>query len=141
MQNKYTRSTVSVILNLYASGIKVSSICSDYAIPRSTVYYWLNKYRVIKQKIDSVITSNDVHLLNKKLEKIQIENHILKECGCTSSSSRKDKLEAIARLDGRYTIHALCRALNILRSTYYHYKLRSPEKTMIEKKMRYINQS
>ena len=134
MQNKYTRSTVSVILNLYASGIKVSSICSDYAIPRSTVYYWLNKCRVIKQKIDSFITSNDVHLLNKKLEKIQIENHILKECGCTLSSSRKDKLEAIARLDGQYTIHALCRALNILRSTYYHFLTRVLRKNKLKRR-------
>ncbi len=97
------------------------------------MYYWLNKYKVIKKTDREVLTANDIYLLKKSLRKIKTENQILKESDCTANSTRKEKLEAIAKLDGKYTIHALCRALNILRSTYYHYKLRSPEQTMIQK--------
>lgn len=131
--NHYTEEMKHKLVNLYTTGSKAKSLCDEFNIPRSTMYYWLNRYKVIRTTDSGVITVNDVYKLKTKLKKIEIENQILKECGCTALSSRKEKLEAIAMLDGRYTIHALCRALDILRSTYYHYKLRSPEQTLIEK--------
>ena len=97
------------------------------------MYYWINKYRVIKSTENEEFTVNDVYLLRKRMKKMEIENQILKEVECMVNSTKKEKLEAIAKLDGKYSIHALCRALNILRSTYYHYKLRRPEQTMLEK--------
>ena len=133
MHQKYAQSFILEVTELYNSGKRVSVLSTKYNIPKSTVYYWLNKYRVIKRTENKVFTANDIYLLRKRLIKIKIENQILKECECTAMSSRKEKLKAIAKLDGKYTIHALCRALGILRSTYYHYKFRSPEQTMIEK--------
>lgn len=133
MINHYTEEMKHKLVNLYTTGSKVKSLCDEFNIPRSTMYYWLNRYKVIRTTDSGVITVNDIYRLKTKLKKVEIENRILKECGCTAASSRKEKLEAIACLDGRYTIHALCRALHILRSTYYHYKLRRPEKTLVEK--------
>ena len=133
MRRNYTEELKMQLVNLNIIGMKVSLLCVKYNVPRSTMYYWINKYRVIKKTKNEIFTLNDIYLLNKNLEKIKTENQILKECECAANSIRKEKLKAISKLDGKYTIHALCRALNILRSTYYHYKLRRPEQTMIEK--------
>jgi len=121
------------LVGLYESGMRAQQICRTFSIPRSTLYYWLKKHKKIKMDNGAAVTAKDYYLLEKKLRKVQTEYSILIECGCNADSSRKEKLEAIARLDGKYTIHALCRTLNILRSTYYHYKLRRPEQTLIEK--------
>ena len=133
MKKTYTKPFKEELVKVYSYGTRVTTICNTYKVPRSTIYYWLNKYQVVKRIERKVFTANDIYLLNKKLEKIETENQILKECGCTATSPIKEKLEAITKLDGKYTIHALCRSLNILRSTYYHYKFRRPEQTMIEK--------
>ena len=43
-----------------------------------------------------------------------------------------EKIRKIDRLHGKFTIHSLCRILDVRRSTYYHHYLRSPEKTQFE---------
>ena len=133
MKRNYTKEQKQQFVDLYTRGTKVSLMCLENNIPRSIMYYWLNKHKVIKRTETKVFTANDAYLLKKKLKKIEIENKILKDCECTVAASRKEKLETIAGLDGKYTIHVLCRALNVRRSTYYHYKLRRPEQTVIEK--------
>lgn len=121
------------LVNSYESGTNVTSLCSNYNIPKSTIYYWINQYRKIHLNNSKHITARELSLLKKRMKSLEIENSILKECGCTPQSPLKEKLAAISKLDGKYSIHSLCRTLRILRSTYYHYKLRSPEQTIIEK--------
>ena len=83
-------------------------------------------------KYVKIISVNDVCLHKKRLNKINIENAILKKCKVTSIDNLHDKYEAISKLDGEYPIRAICRILKVRRSNYYHYKYRSPEKTQVE---------
>ena len=48
------------------------------------------------------------------------------------SSPLQEKYAEIDRLKGQFHIHALCRVLDVHRSSFYHYQNRSPEKTQIE---------
>lgn len=133
MQQIYNESFKMQLVNSYESGTKVKSLCYDYNIPQSTMYHWIKQYRKIELNNSKQTTAREIYLLNKKIKSMELENSILKECGCTSGSPLKIKLKAISRLDGKYSIHALCRAVGILRSTYYHCKFIRPEKTIIDK--------
>jgi hypothetical protein len=66
------------------------------------MYYWFKKYNAVKWYENKGTTAYDYYLINKRLKKIETENKILNECNCTSSTSRKNKLEAIAILDEKY---------------------------------------
>ena len=45
----------------YANGISAKQICEDKIIPRSTLYYWLKKYKNIDSKEDIELTSPDCY--------------------------------------------------------------------------------
>jgi len=121
------------LVNLYSTGTTTNILCKKYSVPRSTVYSWIHRYKKIRVGKSSLITARELYLLRKKLKCILTENSIYKECNCTKTSSLDDKISAIKKLDGKYSIHSLCRVLGVLRSTYYHRKFRSPRQTIIEK--------
>lgn len=68
----------------------------------------------------------------QELKRLRTENAIFKACDCSPSSLLSERLSAICKHKDKFSIHALCRVLNVNRSTYYHYALRSPEKTQIQ---------
>jgi len=80
-----------------------------------------------------LITARELYMLRKRLNCITIENAIYNESNCSKKSSLNQKIMAIKNLDGKYSVHSLCRVLGVLRSTYYHRKFRSPKQTIIEK--------
>ena len=43
MSKKYDKNLCSEIYASYQRGVRVSEICSEYQVPRSTVYYTLSK--------------------------------------------------------------------------------------------------
>lgn len=131
---KYSEIEKAEIVNRYQSGESVSNLSSELSISRSTIYNWIKMYRISSYKNDSTpITAKTVHLLEKRIKKLEIELEIWKRCGCTLDSTLHEKLTAIEHLVPEFGVHAPCRVLGVLRSTYYHYALRRPEKTMVEK--------
>ena len=47
------------------------------------------------------------------------------------------KFAIIENLSSDFSIHILCKTLGVLKSTYYHHKLRSPEKSGMKLMMKY----
>ncbi len=133
MYNKFSTKFKIEIVTQYIKGTPVLAICKDHNIPRSTIYSWIHKYKKIRVGKHSIISARELDILNKKVKRLEDENSILQECGCTVQSPLKDKLDAITKLDGEYSIHSLCRALKVRRSTYYHRKFRSLEITNSQK--------
>lgn len=118
----------------YQNGESVSALCAELNVPRSTIYSWIKEHGVSSSKSDGTpITVKTVHLLEKRIKKLEAELEIWKRCGCTLDSPLQEKLIAIEKLVPEFGVHAPCRVLGVLRSTYYHRALRSPEQTMIEK--------
>lgn len=133
MKTNYTDEQKRQLVNLYKHGIKVRDICNEYNISKTTMYTWIKEYQTCKMGDGTEITAKDYYELQRKYQRVQIDYNILVECNCLPTEKMSNKLGAIERLDGKYTIHALCRVLGVRRSNYYHYKLRRPDETEIAK--------
>ena len=98
-----------------------------------TIQY-MQKYRLQLDKIVFAdnITAHKIYQLEREIQSLRTENEIFKRSGCGLNSSLDEKITAIEQLKNDFSIYAICKTLNILRSTYYHRVLRSPEKTQYE---------
>ena len=133
MYQQYTDPFKLKLVNLYTTGTTISILCNRQSVPRSTIYSWIHRYKKIKVGKTHLVSARELYLLRKRLNTITAENNIYKESNCNKISSLDDKISAIKKLDGKYSIHSLCRVLGVRRSTYYHRKFRSPKQTIIEK--------
>lgn len=124
----YTEKQQKDILYQYQNGCNASELCKKHGIARSTLYLWIKQY-----SSEQVIhTPRDIYLLSKEVERLRIENSILRISRCSAVSPLCEKLEAITRLRNEFSIHSLCKVLEVRRSTYYHHSLHSPEKTLVQ---------
>ena len=128
MAKRYPDAFKQIVTQKHEQGESIQSICTEYGIARSTLFLWVKQYSV---NADGEIP-RERYLLEKELDRLRTENTIFKTCGCSPSSSLSEKLSAIHRHKDKFGIHALCRVLNVNRSTYYHYALHSPEKTQVQ---------
>ena len=128
MAKRYTDEMKQIMIGKYEGGSTAKAICDEYGVSRSTLLLWVKQY----SPDSSGQIPREQYLMRKELGRLRIENQIYKECGCSSNSSLGTRLDAIHRLKDKYSIHALCRVLNVNRSTVYHHELRAPEKTQVE---------
>ena len=130
---KYTEEQKRKIVSEHQAGEKATDLCSEYNISKSTLYNWIQQYSEVKAENGEKITAHRLYLLEKRIDKLTKELEIWRRCKCTVDSPLPQKLEAIENLYEEYGVHACCRVLEVLRSTFYHYLLRSPEQTIFEK--------
>lgn len=117
---KYSISDRTLTVTRYHSGEKVTALCTELNISKSTLYNWIKQYNITSTKTDgSPITVRTVYLLEKRIKKLESELEIWKRCGCTLDSPLHEKLAAIEKLVPEFGVHAPCRVLEVLRSTYY----------------------
>ena len=109
MRTKYSEGFKTAVMKSYTQGTSVLDISKVHSVPRSTIYYWIKMNRLLILKNGKQVTVRQYYELLRRKEKIVEENKILKDCDCGLSSSNKEKHDAISRLDGKYSIHALCR--------------------------------
>lgn len=128
MARRYSEELKQIMVGKYEGGSTAKTICAEYGVSRSTLLLWVKQY----SPDSSGQIPREQYLMRKELERLRIENQILRECGCSANSSLGNRLDAIHRLKDKYSIHALCRVLNVNRSTVYHHELRTPEKTQVE---------
>lgn len=114
-------------------GTKVTSICTEYKLPRSTVYSWIKKYAQIRRPSGEVTDLQQIYLLEKRIKRLEAELAIWQHSGCSINSPISEKLEAVMQLYETYGVHAACETLGVRRSTFYHYQRRWPEQTFIQK--------
>lgn len=132
-QSKFTEETKKEIIKRYRRGVKVSQLCEDYGVPQSTLYKWLNESTTYIRRYSRLpISNHQIYQMERKIETLQTENDIFKKSGCGIKSSIKEKIEAIERLKGEFSVNAICKTLNILRSTYYHHERRAPQQKWYE---------
>ena len=109
-------------------GSTAKAICAEYGVSRSTLLLWVKQY----SPDQNGQIPREQYLICKELERLKVENQICKECGCSGHSSLDTRLDAIHRLNDKSSIHALCRVLNVNRSTVYDHELCAPQKTQME---------
>ena len=116
------------IVQLYENRMSVNELMQRFKVSRSSIYNYLRQDRVHRSFNGHMnVNFREITSMESELERLRQENEILKTCGCYIDAPLSEKLAGIDRLSGKYSVHVLCQTLNVLRSTYYHYSLRSPE--------------
>ena len=115
-------------------GVPILNVCKREGVSRSALYRWMQLYKG-RSRWSSKRTINlqQVYQMERRLAILEEEVQIFKKSGCGTKSSNDEKIAAIEALRGEYTIFAICRTLQILRSTYYQRK-KEPEKTWFDAK-------
>src|SRR5574344_1402515 len=122
------RELVTDFVSFYTAGGTIRALCERFGICKSTAYNWIREYAPVKRTKGRTITAHDFYQLERENKTLRAENEIFRRSGCSLVSPLADKLAAIDRLKSEFTVHMLCKTLDVLKSTYYHHALRSPVK-------------
>lgn len=122
--NKYSESEKSTIISRYDNGESVADLVRDTQIPRSTIYAWI-KEKTAGASNTKPVSPKDFRFLENKVARLQGIIEIMKKAGCTAHDPLEVKLPALEALQGQYSVHMLCEALDVPRGTYYNYILRN----------------
>ena len=115
-----------------AAGEKPTDLSRKYGVAKSSIYRWLNNRTERTVETITHLSQRDFHLMLVELKRLRTDLEVYRACRCSRFSPQREKYEEIERLKDRFNIHALCRVLEVRRSSFYHYLYRSPEKTQIE---------
>jgi putative transposase len=108
------------LVTRYTGGETVSAICMETGISKSTLYSWIKQYQPTRTWSGRVITPKDYDSLLRR-EKQEKLIAVLKTAGCLPSAPLKEKLMALERLYGQFSVHVLCEALDVPRGTFYNH--------------------
>ena len=129
---KNTETVVPLFLSYHKQNWTIPMLCERFGISKSTAYNWIREYSPIKRTKGRTITAHDYYQLERENRTLRTENEIFRRSGCSLSSPLAEKLTVIDRLKSDFTVHMLCKTLDVLKSTYYHHALRSPAKKQYE---------
>ncbi len=125
---KMSQESRNEIVRLYSEQVSVKELMAQFGISRSSIYNCLKLDRMHRSSNGGMeVNFRKIISMESELERLRQENEILKTCGCYIEAPLVEKLSGIEKLSDKYSIHTLCKTLNVLRSTYYHYILRSPD--------------
>ena len=109
------------LVTRYTGGETISAICMETGISKSTLYSWIKQYQPTRTWSGRVITPKDYDSLLRRCEKQEKLIAVLKTAGCLPSAPLKEKLMALERLYGQFSVHVLCEALDVPRGTFYNH--------------------
>lgn len=122
--NRYTENEKCTVISRYNNGESVADLVRDTQIPRSTIYAWI-KEKTAGASNSKPVSLKDFRFLENKVARLQGIIEIMKKAGCTAHDPLEVKLPALEALQGQYSVHMLCEALDVPRGTYYNYILRN----------------
>lgn len=118
---RHTRETKSCIITRCTSGETVPAISKSTGIPRSTIYHWIKNPPLSKKEE----TAKTIRILENKIKRLEGIIEILKKVNCTASAPLQERLYALESLQGQYSVHMLCEALDVSRGTFYNHIFRN----------------
>lgn len=130
---KIPEEVITQVLKKYEDGRETPvNLARKYNVSKHSVYRWINSRT--ERDVQSVthLSQREFHKMQLELKRLRIDNQAYASCRCNWNSPLHEKLEEIQRLKEQFSIHALCRILQVSRATYYNYALRRPEKTSYE---------
>ncbi len=133
---KYNNQQICKCCLAYRKGTPVTKLVEQFDVPRSTIYFWLKKYKDMPslQPESYISFRQNFKREQKRNEKLANICEILQKVDCTVSAPLKTRLYALESLYGQYSVHHLCEALKVSRGTFYNHVLRNKK----EKSSRFI---
>lgn len=122
------------LVSRYHTGESVAEICADKGIARSTFYSWIKPYSVRIKNSEHTVSQLEFHKMRQRIQRLEQKVEILQKVNCNVSAPLQEKLQEFAKLYGQYSVHALCEALCVSRSTFYNHIFRREEITAYDKR-------
>ena len=136
MKKTYTQEQKNEILQRYRSGEKISSICDDTGVAKSTLYEWAKSK---SKKNSKAINMSDFRILRQRCETLEKMVEVLQLSPYPVCSPLHDRYQVIKDLSGVYSINLLCQALKVAKGSYYNHILRNAnENTSFARKKKEI---
>ena len=134
MKTQYSDQLKQEIIEQFKAGKSVSILKKQYNISDSTIYRWVKGQRRSLMIKGQVLYSEDVLRIIRENERYRKENELFHKSLLGAQARLEEKLPEMIRLkeETGCDVHTLCRAFEVLRSTFYHRTLRSPEKTQLQ---------
>ena len=129
MNKKYSEDLVATIIEQYHNGQSITLLCVEYKVPRSTIYFWLKQHRKLKSSNGTDFSYQDYYHLKRKYDKLEETLSVIKAAACSLSAPLQEKLEALEKLYGQYSVHVLCESLGVSRGTFYNHIFRRKKTT------------
>lgn len=124
MRKSYPAELIQQCCAEYRAGIPVGELCQKLQLPRSTVYYWLKKYKH-EPDTSCISTKKELDNMRRAYKRMQQMYEVLKSVNCTTASPLQTKLYELEKLYGQYPTRVLCEALDVDRGTFYNYIFRN----------------
>ena len=122
-----------MILEEYEKTRSIKAICSKYKIHKSSLLRWKsNNVTVATSQCGTVYTAAQLYNMQRELETLRQENEIIRVCHCSATASTEERVKEVQRLKDRFTVYALCQALNLSRAIFYRVSLRQKNKSRYE---------
>lgn len=119
--NIYSNIIKQEAINLYRAGTPAAEIAISLSISRSTVYKWIKEQNIVPLDL----TKSKLIRLENKIKQLEGIIEILQSVNCSVNSQLDEKLNALERLHGKYSVNLLCEALKVPRGTFYNFILRN----------------
>ena len=115
---KFTDEQKKAIVARYENGGSIRLICSEFNIPRSTLYRWCKTYKVDIIANGTPFTAREINQMQNRIVKLNNIIAILKTANCTVSAPLRERLAALESLYNQYDVYTLCEALEVDRGTF-----------------------
>lgn len=124
----YSAQEKEALVKRYYQGDSVSAICLKTDIARSTFYSWLKPYKTTTSEAGNVVSPAVFYNVKRANERLTKMVEVLQKVDCAFSAPLNEKLYALEKLYGQYSVHVLCDAFGINRGTFYNHVLRNKKK-------------
>ena len=118
---KFTDAQKKVIVARREKGESVRSLCSEFNIPRSTLYRWCKSHKTNTIANGIPFTAREINQMQNRIVKLNNIIAILKTANCTVSAPLRERLGALESLYSQYDVYTLCEALEVDRGTFYNH--------------------
>lgn len=134
MKTRYSDHLKKEIIEQFKAGKSVSVLKKQYNISDSTIYRWVKGQRRSLMINGQILYSEDVLRIMRENDRYRKENDLFHKSHFGAQAKLEEKLPEMIRLkeETGCDVHTLCRTFEVLRSTFYHRTLRSPEKTQLQ---------
>lgn len=107
----------------FLAGSSAGDVCAKHHVSKSSLYRWVKLFDSHPGRVTGkMISGHRLQCLEEKVKKLQQENDILKAASCSREAPLDEKLKAVEKLRGQYSLHAICDALGVSRGTFYNRK-------------------
>ena len=118
VNRKWKSDEIQTILKEYEEFRSPKAIREKYGIGKSELYRLRKKIQADQRIVVKDYTVGQIAAMKRKLATLEEENQIFRQSGCGTSASIDEKIAAVKQLQDDFTIHAICRTLNLAKGLF-----------------------